>query len=78
MPVLFSAAMSYHLVVMSAFPYISSANKRIQATQCSLELMPKTGSLQDDFARDEAATKGKPQSASVTSVCDVYDRNRNL
>ena len=61
MPVLFSAAIPYRLVSVSAFPYISSVNKRIQATQRSLELKPKTGSLRDDFARDEAATKGTLQ-----------------
>jgi hypothetical protein len=61
MPVLFSAAISYYLVSVSAFPYISSVNKRIQATQRSLELKPKTGSLRDDLARDGAATKGTLQ-----------------
>jgi hypothetical protein len=71
MPVLFSAAISYHLVSVSAFPYTSSVNKRIQATQRSLELKAKTGSLRDDFARDEAATKGMLQPTSVTSVSGV-------
>lgn len=71
MPVLFSAAISYHLVSVSAFPYTSSVHKRIQATQRSLELKPKTGILRDGFARDEAATKGTLHPTSVTSVCGV-------
>ena len=34
----------------------------------SLELKQKTGSLWNDFARDEAATKGTLKPTSVTSV----------
>jgi len=38
---------------------------------CISVLKAKTGSIRDDFARDEAATKGTLQPKSVTSVCGV-------
>jgi len=38
---------------------------------CISVLKAKTGIIQDDFARDEAATKGTFQPKSVTSVCGV-------